>query len=354
MVKSMLTGLAIAAAAGAALYLGWRAVYRVQVTQTQSMLGTQVTVTVLAQELNQGRKTVESIFTEIRRLEKIYSDRLEDSELSRINLSAGQGWVLVSGEMAEVLDMAFYWHERSGGLFDITVGVLGQAWGFKTRAAGSMPDARRLKDLVIKGGMDKIQWETEERRLRFTNSAVKLDLGGIAKVAILCRLDDFLKEKRCFQYLVNLGGDVLAGQRGVIRKWRIGISDPFQPDEIIAQLELEDYLVLTSGDYHRFFQQQGKKYHHILDPRTGFPRETVNAVTVVMPTLLPDPPPSIVVFLLGQEEGMKLVESIPAAECVIFKDQARYCSSGFQALLSQTGLRGQWPGKGGHGRQDQK
>jgi FAD:protein FMN transferase len=309
--------------------------HRVKVTQTRSMLGTQVSVTVLVKKQEQGLRLVESGFQEISRLEKIYSDRQEDSELVRINRGAAKGWVTVSQEMADILDDAFYWNEKTGGLFDITVGALGELWGFKQDKVGQVPTAEQIHKVLQQCGMHQIEWDSTQKKIRFKNDKIRLDLGGIAKLAILRRMDDYYKQQKAYQYLINLGGDVLAGQRGAIRKWKIGISDPDNPETIITQLELEDSLVLTSGDYFRKFSRGEKKYHHIIDPRTGYSRETMNAATIVMSNIQPDPIPSLVLFLLGTEKALELLESFPNVEGLVLKGEELIYSSGFQKMEVQ-------------------
>ncbi|MCK5241494.1 FAD:protein FMN transferase [bacterium] len=306
--------------------------HRFKVTQTRSMLGTQVSVTVLVKKKAQGLRLVEGGFQEIARLEKIYSDRLADSELVRINQQAAKNWVNVSQEMADILNDAFYWHKKTGGLFDITVGALGELWGFKSGTYEKVPTVPQVHSVLKQVGMQQVEWDAAQKRIIFKNSKIRLDLGGIAKLAILRGLDDYYKQQKVYQYLINLGGDVLAGQRGPIRKWKIGISNPEDPSAIITQLALEDSLVLTSGDYFREFSHGRKKYHHIIDPRTGFPRETMQAATIIMSNLQPDPIPSIVLFLLGTEKALELLESIPKAEGLLLKGKKWIYSSGFQEM----------------------
>jgi len=329
MVKKAWVWMVVVLCAGAVIGLVALRLHRYKVTQTRFLIGTQVAVTVLAPKQQKALSLIDGIFTEIERLEKVYSDRLPDSELARINQTAGRDWVRVSGDMAEVLNLAFYWHEKSGGLFDITVGPLERLWGFKSGEDGHVPDEADLARVLAHVGMEKVKWDGQGRRVRFADQGVRLDVGGIAKLMILLKLDRYLNERQCYQYLVNLGGDVLAGQCGEIRKWKVGISDPQAPENIIARLEVEDTLVLTSGDYFRQFNQAGQRYHHILDPRTGKPREGVNAVTLVMPKNHPDPMPSIVVFLLGLEQGMALIEDLATVEGMISRKGRLFFSSGF-------------------------
>jgi len=304
--------------------------YRIKVTQTRFLLGTQITITVLVKDQNDGLRKIDQAFREIERLEKIYSDRRADSELVRLNQLAKQDWVHVSDEMADILNNAFYWYEKTDGLFDITIGSLGKLWGFKTNDQGHVPDPKRVRELVDKIGMEKLYWDEGKQRIKFANPVIQLDLGGIAKLAILRKLDDYFKQQNFYQYLVNLGGDVLAGQRGPIKKWQVGIADPKDPENIIACLEVEDSLVLTSGDYFRKFSEGGKNYHHIIDPRTGYPRNTLNAVTVVMPSIQPDPIPSLVIFLLGKKAGLAMLENMPTVEGLMLQDDELIYSSGFQ------------------------
>lgn len=304
----------------------------VKVTETRQMMGTQIAVTIIAKQQTQATKIISGVFDEIARMEKIYSDRLKASELGLINRDAYAQPVTVSEEMGRTIDHAFYWYERSGKKFDITVGVLGTLWGTKGTPSPVIPTQKKIEQTLTRLGMDKIDWEHDTRTIRLRHPDMQLDLGGIAKLEILQSLALYFKSIKQHKYLVNLGGDVLAGQRGELVKWKIGISNPKNPETIITRVELEDSLVLTSGDYFRQYELAGEQIHHIFDPVTGEPFRAVNAVSLVMPANYPDPMPSVVAFLLGKHKALEMIEALPMVEGLVYSEGQLHRSTGFQRL----------------------
>lgn len=208
----------------------------------------------------------------------------QPSDLSRINAALARGEsATVSAEQAALLIEATRLSEQSGGLFNPAIGHLIASWGFQRDEFGPVkPDAAtlrkwvranpRMRDLVIAQG-----------RVSSRNPAVRLDLGGYAKGYALDRARQLLQAQQVQGALVNIGGNIIAiGKRGQ-RPWRVGIQHPRRPGTL-ATLELPDgWAIGTSGDYQRYFELDGKRYCHIIDPRTGYPAEGVQAVTVLVP-----------------------------------------------------------------------
>lgn len=309
--------------------------HRVKIVQTRTVLGTQVTVTMLAAQQRQGRQLIETVFREIERLEKIYSDRRVDSECYQLNQQPAGQWIRVSQEMAEIINLSFFWHRQSQGLFDTTVGRLGEVWGFKTDDP-HLPTTEELEQARADVGMSWLDWDANQMRLRFKRMGVRLDLGGLAKLMILKKLDELMEKLDHDQYLINLGGDVLAGQRHWWRKWTIGLADPKTPTQQVMQVTVENSLVLSSGNYFRAFSDQQRRYHHIFDPQTGYPSTEVIAVTLIMPKDVNRPIPSLVVFLLGVNQGMALIEAHQQVEGLMFDQTRVITSSGWERYMSNS------------------
>lgn len=307
---------------------------KIRVVGTRQAIGTVVSITVLAKNQEQGKVIINKAFDEINRLEMIFSDYKKESEVSQVNRYAAMEWVAVSDELSDAIDQAFYWHQTSGGLFDITVGSLGALWGFKSKEYGVEPSRQVIDRTVGMIGMANLKWSSKEKRIKFKHDGIKLDFGGLAKLIILKKLKQLFAEQGCSYYLVNLGGDVLAGKRGWNKKWQVGLADPARPAQAVEHLSVENTLVLTSGDYYRSYEKNGRTIHHILDPETGYSRQAVNAVSLVMPADMEQPVPSIVVFLLGPEKGMAFVEKNKQLEGMIIGDQSVY-SSGFKSFVTK-------------------
>lgn len=219
---------------------------------------------------------------EVRRIEHKYSRYRDDSVVGRINASAGRAAIAIDAETAALLDFAEACHRDSGGLFDPTAGVLRRAWDFRRPAP---PDQAAIDGLLPLIGWSGV--EREGNSVRLAREGMELDLGGFGKEYAADRAAAILIESGHPCGFVNLGGDVrlLGGARPDGRAWRIGIQHPRALDRVAAQIYLRDGALATSGDYERFIEIAGRRWCHVLDPRTGWPVEDApRSVTVCAPT----------------------------------------------------------------------
>jgi thiamine biosynthesis lipoprotein len=215
---------------------------------------------------------------EVLRIERKFSRYRPDSVVGRINASAGREPVAVDEETAALLDYAHICHEQSGGLFDITSGVLRKAWDFKQHR---VPSERELAALRAFVGWLRVVWQRPAVALP---QGMEIDFGGFGKEYAADRSAAILRQAGVLHAHVNLGGDVrVLGPRADGSPWRIGVRHPRQEGAILASLPLAEGALATSGDYERFFEAAGKRYCHILDPRTGWPVEGLQSVSVVAP-----------------------------------------------------------------------
>lgn len=225
----------------------------------------------------------ELAMAEVQRIEQRYSRYRPDSELSRINtVAAAGGEVTVDAETAGLISYAYGCFEKSGGLFDITSGLLRRAWDF---TSGRLPAPEALQPLLARIGLQQVRWQPPQ--LVFERPGMELDFGGIGKeyaadqAAAVCRSCGIVNG------LVDLGGDMVAiGPHPDGEPWRIGIRHPRLPDTTMAEVVLHNEALASSGDYERCIEIGGKRYCHILDPRTGWPCEGLAAVSVLAPQCL--------------------------------------------------------------------
>ena len=245
------------------------------------VFGTQVDVSVYGEDEGKARQATAAVMHEFQRLHDMLH-AWKPSELSELNAAIARGQSKqVSPELAAMLRDAAQVSAQSGGLFNPAIGGLIQAWGFQADDFKAvLPDERkiaalvkanpRMSDLVIRG-----------QEVSSTNRAVKLDLGGYAKGYALDRAAQILKQQGIRNALINIGGNVMALGTHGRRPWRVGIQHPRKPGPI-ATLELNDGEAIgTSGDYQRYFELDGKRYCHIIDPRNGYPVQGVEAVTIL-------------------------------------------------------------------------
>ena len=222
-------------------------------------------------------RAVEPCLREIRRFEAKYSRYLPDSVTSAINRAAGEAAVPVDAETASILSYAAVCHEQSDGLFDITAGVFRRVWHPKRSA---LPSQDELDACAAKVGWDKVQFR--DRDVFLPLPGMELDFGGVVKEYAA---DAAAAVARCAGIrhgLVNLGGDVrIVGPRTDGCPWPIGIVHPLRTDSAIATLSLGEGAVATSGGYERFVEIEGRRYSHLIDPRTGWPVDGLLSVSVI-------------------------------------------------------------------------
>lgn len=233
--------------------------------------------------LHDARRLAEAAIAEIRRIEAKYSRYRDDSVISRINAAAGtkHAGVAVDAETAHLLNFAAKLFEMSDGLFDCTSGVFRRAWDFKT---ARLPMQATLDALLPLVGWQHVSWD--EDKIALTRSGMELDFGGFGKEYAVDRVTTLLEASGVEHALINLGGDVRAvGPRPGGAPWQVGIRDPRAPigdnDCCFASLPLTRGAIATSGDYERFIEVDGRRYCHILNPKTGWPVSHWRSVSVV-------------------------------------------------------------------------
>lgn len=242
---------------------------------------------------------------EVHRIEHKYSRYRPDSIVSRINAAAGSGaGVEVDAETAGLLDFAAQLHDMSDGLFDISSGVLRRAWDFK---AARLPDQRAIDALLPLIGWQRVQWDG--RAIELPKAGMELDFGGFGKEYAADRAHAILIEHGVSQGFINLGGDIrIVGPGADGKPWRMGIQDPRDPESTVASLPLLAGALATSGDYERYFEQEGRRYCHILDPRTGWSVQAWRSVSVVAPVCAAAGAVCTIAMLKG-DEGLAFLEA---------------------------------------------
>jgi FAD:protein FMN transferase len=215
---------------------------------------------------------------EVKRIETRYSRYRSDSELARINAIASLGGSIdVDAETAGLIAYAQACFRSSEGAFDITSGLLRQAWNF---SVARLPDQCEIDALLPRIGLDKVK--LSEGRLSFAIPGMELDLGGLGKEYAADRAAETCLDLGGVNGFVDLGGDIrVIGPQPSGEPWRIGVRHPRDQDELVAEVALAEGALATSGDYERFIEVEGKRYCHILNPRSGWPAQGLASVTVV-------------------------------------------------------------------------
>jgi len=234
------------------------------------------------------KRAAEDAFREARRLDRMLSNYISDSELNQVNKCAAQHPVTVSRELFELIKTCREYSLKSDGAFDITVGPLMKVWGFY-KGSGSLPSPTDIQQALASVGYSNIDLDSTALTIRFKKQGMNLDPGGVGKGYSVDRMVAILRQNGLDRALVSAGGSSIYGigaPPDSPRGWRIRIRDPKQESKTIAEVFLRDQSISTSGSYEKFFWANGRLYSHIMDPRTGYPATGMLSVSVVSPITL--------------------------------------------------------------------
>ncbi|TKB89784.1 MAG: FAD:protein FMN transferase [Nitrospira sp.] len=301
------------------------------VKRTQMHMGTLVTITAVSPDQDVGNRAMQVAFDEIKRLEQLLSTWRSDSELSRVNQEAGRRPVQVSSETLELVTRSLELGRLTLGGFNIALGPAIEAWSVIERQR--IPDERELQQLKPLVDWTRIQVNKEARTIYLPHTGMRIDVGGIGKGYAADRAVAEMKRVGVMGGVVALSGDIKAF--GVLpdgKGFPVGIKHPRREEELIAMIDLNDEAVSTAGDYERFFERDGVRYHHILDPHTLQPARTCQSVTVIAKEGTVADGLDTGIFVLGPEQGMALVERLPGVEAIIIDQEG--------TITVSSGLRG--------------
>jgi thiamine biosynthesis lipoprotein len=278
------------------------------------LMGTRVSVELWADDEARGRELVSEVIREYRRIDDAMSTYKPDSEISHVNARAAEAPMPVSDELFRLVERSLELSRASGGAFDITYDSVGYLYDFRAR--------QRPTDAQIAERLDAIDYrhvvlDPARRTIFFESLGVRINVGGIAKGWAVEHAAAMLRERGVEHALLNAGGDtrVIGDRRG--EPWIVGIRHPRAADDVVTRLPLVDEAISTSGDYERYFEENGRRYHHILNPATGRPTEGVLTVTVIGPDGTLTDGLATTIFVMGTEKGLELVESYPDYETII-------------------------------------
>jgi FAD:protein FMN transferase len=285
-----------------------------------AIMGTSIHVELFGKDERAANVAIDAVMAEMQRIDGAMSTYKASSELSRINRDAARMPVHVSEEMFDLLARALEFSRLSDGAFDITYAAAGHLYDYRERIRPSEEQLAQARQAI---GWRNLVLHEADRTVRFTQPGVRLDLGGFAKGHAVNNAAAILHKHGVKHGAVAAGGDsrVIGDRLG--RPWTVGVRDPRRPGQVVALLPLEDAAVSTSGDYERFFEADGERHHHVIDPRTGKSARGVHSVTVIGPEGLVTEALSKIVFVLGVEQGMKFVEAMPGTDAVVIDAEGR-------------------------------
>ncbi len=284
------------------------------VEHVQVLMGTTARVRVWGDRPAACEQAIEAAFEEMADVDRLMSTYRPESQICRLNRNGASGWVEIDPRLYEVLEAAGEYGELSNGAFDPTVFPLVRLWGFRG-GTPAIPDSGVLAEYLARVGHRHIRLHLDGRHARFDRSGVEVDLGGIAKGYALDRAVSRLKHEGMAAALVDLGGNlsVFGTGPGAL----VAVQDPLTPEGLLGTISLGDASAATSGGYERYVTIQGKRYGHILDPRTGVPAGQMLSVTAVSPSGMAADALSTALFILGPVEGVQLLEEVDGAEGIL-------------------------------------
>lgn len=291
-------------------------------------MGTEVSVYLWHDDPVEGERVLEEVFQEAERINQLMSTYIEGSTISQINRDAATAPVVAGDELFAIIERSLDISVLTLGAFDITYDSVGQYYDFRER---KRPDEATVQDAVEHINYEFIELDRAAGTVRFLEQGVRINLGGIAKGYVVERGIDVLKSRGVENGIVTAGGDsrLLGDRRG--RPWMVGIRDPREDGQVAISVPLEDEAISTSGDYERYFDEDGVRYHHIIEPSSGRPAGGVHSATVFGPDAVITDALSTSVFVLGVDKGLKLIACLPDYESIVIDADGRmFYSNGLQ------------------------
>ncbi len=271
---------------------------------------------------------------EVQRLDDLLSEWKPGSPLQRLNDHPKGGPVVFPEPTFSLLERALGWSRRSGGAFDPSFASLWGLWRFDPGDAARIPTPEEARARARLIDYRKIHLDRATHTVRLEDPAMKIGLGGIAKGYAVDRIVARLRAAGLKNFFVQFGGELfLSGRRGD-RPWIVGVADPRAKNRSFAVLAVENSAFTTSGDYEHFLIRDGVRYHHIIDPATGYPARGARGVSIVAPRAEDADALSTTCFVLGAKKALKLVESLPGVEMVMVTGNGKVVlSSGLQGKI---------------------
>jgi len=284
---------------------------------TDGIMGTRITVELWSEDKDKAESAIEALLDEMRHIDESMSTYKPTSEVSQVNAHAAEGPMHISKELFDLLVAANQYSELTEGAFDITYASVGYMYDFRKHVR---PSEEAIDKALPAVNYRHVLLDPKNQTVQFTQKGVRIDLGGIAKgYSVDCGID-VLKARGVTRAYVSAGGDsrIIGDRFG--KPWMVGIRDPRKGEgEVITRIPLVDAAISTSGDYERFFDEDGVRYHHIIDPHTGHSASKVRSATIIGPYATRTDGLSKTAFVLGPEKAMEIYNRIDDIDAIIVK-----------------------------------
>ena len=281
--------------------------------RTEAIMGTRCYVQLWADDPDKGNAAIDAVMAELRRIDDLMSHYKPESQLSQINQYGNERAVQVDKELFDLIKLSTHFSEITEGAFDITYASVGYLYNY--------PQHIHPTEAQIRAALPAVNWrnmilDEAHHTVRFGHPGMRIDLGGIGKGYAVDRGIGILKARGVQRALVTAGGDsrIIGDRMG--RPWLVAIRHPDNPSKVVTRIPLSDSAVSTSGDYERYFDEDGVRYHHIIDPHTGRSASKVRSATVLAPTATQTDGMSKTAFVLGPEKALEIINRLPEYDAV--------------------------------------
>ena len=283
-------------------------------------MGTRIVVELWSRDHAAGECAIDAVMAQMRHIDASMSTYRPDSEVSHVNARAARGPVRISRELFRLLETSLDYSRLTDGAFDITYASVGFMYDFRAR---HRPTEEQIGAALPAINYRHVLLDRAACTVRFSQPGVRIDLGGIAKGYAVDRGIAILQRLGIRHALVSAGGDsrIIGDRFG--KPWIVGIRHPDRKDEVIARLPLVDTAISTSGDYERYFDENGVRYHHIIDPRTGHSASAVRSATILAPTATRTDGLSKTAFVLGAEAALAIYERLGDVDAILVKPDGK-------------------------------
>lgn len=291
------------------------------------MLGSPFEMTVVAKDTIQGNIYIDIAVAEVKRIEYLISDWIPTTQISQVSKNSGIQPVKVDKEVYDLVERAIKVSQLTSGAFDISYASMDKIWKFDG-SMKAMPTPEAIKQSVARIGYQKIVLDAKAQTIYLKEKGMKLGLGGIGQGYIADKIKDLLLSKGCTSGIVNVSGDINAwGYQTTGKPWTVAIVNPMNKNKVFATFPLENSSVETSGSYEKFVVFDGKRYSHIIDPRTGYPAQGVVSVSVFAKQTEIADALATGIFVLGVDVGLNLVNQLKGIGCIIVDDKGEIHTS---------------------------
>lgn len=295
--------------------------------RTLKLMGSRFDITVVANDSIQGSKYIDTAVAEITRIEKLISSWDPNSQTSEVNRNAGIKPVKVDNELFQLIERAIKISKLTDGAFDISYASMDNIWKFDGSMT-KMPTEEEIAASVSKVGYQNIVLDKEHSTVFLKLEGMKIGFGAIGKGYAADKAKDLLMAKGVPSGIINASGDMNTwGKQPNGKEWKVAITNPLDKNKVFALLPIKNGAVVTSGNYEKYVNFNGKRYTHIIDPRTGYPSTGIISATVFAPKAELADALATSVFVMGIETGLDRINQLPNIECIIIDDEGTITKS---------------------------